>query len=236
MPASRVLFVLTGHDRLGDATDASAEKTGFHLYEAAKPWGKLTDAGFDVVLVTPEGGPAPIDPSSADFGNADCLRFLDDPDVARAIERSPSLNDVNVDDFDAIYFPGGHGTMWDLPTSASVSSAVAAMHERGKVIAAVCHGPAALVNVRRSDGGWLVDGKTVSAFSDEEERATGKDMLMPFALASMLEKRGATLNIAPDFEACVSVDGQLVTGQNPASADGVADAIRQLVEKRSAAA
>ena len=236
MTTHRVLFILTGHDRLGEVGDNSAEPTGFHLYEAAKPWCMLGDAGFEIDLVTPKGGKAPIDPSSAEFENEDCQRFLADPGIRSALEDSISLDDVDLDIFDAIYFPGGHGTMWDLPTNESVSAAVTAMYEHGKVVAAVCHGPAALVNARRSNGDWLVDGKTVSVFSNEEECATGKDMLMPFALATMLEERGATLNIAPDFEARVSVDGQLVTGQNPASAEGVAEAIRQLVEKRSAAA
>ncbi|MDJ0758233.1 MAG: type 1 glutamine amidotransferase domain-containing protein [Woeseiaceae bacterium] len=236
MSARRVLFVLTGHDRLGDAKDDLAEKTGFHLYEAAKPWVMLRDAGFETVLVTPTGGPAPIDPSSADYDNEDCQRFLADPDVKSALEQSLALHDVDLDDFDAIYFPGGHGTMWDLPTDVSVSAAVISMYERGKVIAAICHGPAALVNAKCPDGRWLVDGKTVSAFTDEEERATGKDTLMPFALSSTLAERGARLKSETNFEACVSVDGQLVTGQNPASAEGVAEAIRQLVEKQSAAA
>ena len=236
MGTPRVLFVLTGHDRLGDANDSSAEKTGFHLYEAAKPWCMLKDAGFELVLVTPRGGRAPIDPSSADMENELCQRFLNDRHVADAIENAGSLADVDLDDFDAIYFPGGHGTMWDLPTDDGVSAAVTAMYERGKVVAAVCHGPAALVNARRSDERWLVDGKTVSVFTNDEECATGKDKLMPFALATALEDRGAIVNTAANFEAAVSVDGRLVTGQNPASAEQVAVAIRALVLKQSAAA
>ena len=143
---------------------------------------------------------------------------------------------MNLDEYAAIYFPGGHGTMWDFPDSAAVQAAVLRMYERGKVVAAVCHGPAALVNVRLSDGRYLVDGKTVAAFTDEEERAVEKDDVMPFALSSILEKRGATLKSSGNFEAAVAVDDNLVTGQNPASAEGVGEAIRDLILRRAAAA
>lgn len=236
MSKSKALFVLTGHDRLGAASDGSAEKTGFHLFEAAKPWGILKDAGIDVDVVTPNGGNAPIDPSSRDLDNDDNARFINDPKVNAQIDYAMPLSDVDLDAYDAIYFPGGHGTMWDLPHSDAVRDAIVYMLEKGKTVAAVCHGPAALVNAKLRDGRYVVDGRKVAAFTDAEERAVEKDKRMPFALATRLEERGATLVSAANFEAAVAVDGNLVTGQNPASAEGVGVAIRDQILERSAEA
>ena len=229
----KILFVLTNHDRLGNPGDDAAEPTGFHLYEAAKPWTTLVDAGFDVDIVTPKGGVAPIDPSSRDSGEPENARFLNDSKVAAAIKDSRALADVDLDDYDAIYFPGGHGTMWDLPHDDAVCDAVAAMLDAGKVVAAVCHGPAALVNAKLADGSWAVDGKDVACFTDDEERAVEKDTVMPFLLGTRLQERGANLKPAANFDASVAVDGTLVTGQNPASAPGVGESIRDLVLKRA---
>lgn len=234
MPERKILFVLTGHDRLGPAGDDAAPKTGFHLAEAAWPWKVLTDASFAVDFVTPDGGPAPIDPSSRKMDDPDNARFLDDSSVRRVLDDTPALSDVALDDYDAIYFPGGHGTMWDLPDNDAVQDAVRSMYEDGKVVAAVCHGPAALVNVRLSDGRWLVDGKTISVFTDEEEKSVDKDSVVPFLLASKLEERGATIARSDNFESSVSVDGRLVTGQNPASARELGERIRDLVKQRIA--
>jgi putative intracellular protease/amidase len=227
----KILFVLTNHDRLGNPGDETAEATGFHLYEAAKPWATLVDAGFHVDIVTPKGGVAPIDPSSRESGEPESARFLNDAGVASAIESSRSLSDIDLSDYDAIYFPGGHGTMWDLPHDDAVRNAVAVMLDAGKVVAAVCHGPAAFVNAKLADGSWAVDGRDVACFTDDEERAVEKDTLMPFLLGTRLQERGANLIPAANFDASVAVDGTLVTGQNPASAPGVGEAIRDLVAK-----
>ena len=234
MRERKILFVLTGHDRLGPAGDESAPKTGFHLAEAARPWAVLSQAGFAVDFATPAGGAAPIDPGSRDTDDPDSARFLGDTRIARTLENTPALGDVALEDYDAIYFPGGHGTMWDLPDSTAVQDAVRTMYEDGKVVAAVCHGPAALVNVKLSDGSWLVSGRTVSVFTDEEEKAVDKDSAVPFLLASKLEERGATIAKADNFESSVSVDGRLVTGQNPASATALGERIRDLVKQRVA--
>ncbi len=234
MPERKILFVLTGHDRLGPAGDDSVPKTGFHLAEAALPWAVLTEAGFCVDFVTPAGGPAPIDPSSRETDNPDAARFLDDDRVKRMLENTSALHDVSLEDYDAIYFPGGHGTMWDLPGNEAVQDAVRSLYENGRVVAAVCHGPAALVNVKLSDGSWLVAGKTVSVFTDEEERSVDKDSVVPFLLASKLGERGATIAKADNFQSSVSVDGRLVTGQNPASARELGERIRDLVNKQVA--
>lgn len=231
MIQKRILFVLTGHDRLGRGDDDAAEPTGFHLTEAAHPWAILTDAGIAVDLVTPDGGAAPIDPSSKDLDDSDNLRFLQDGAVRQSLRESRALADIDLADYAGVYFPGGHGTMWDLPEHPDVIDAVRTMFESHRPVAAVCHGPAAFVNVRLSDGRWLVDGREICVFTDREEHATGKDTAMPFMLASALSDRGAILRSAKNFEACVAVDSNLISGQNPASADGVAHALLEQLRR-----
>ncbi|MEM9334837.1 MAG: type 1 glutamine amidotransferase domain-containing protein [Pseudomonadota bacterium] len=225
----RVLFVLTNHDRIGPADDAEAEATGFHLFEAAMPWAMLTDAGFAVDIATPRGGKAPIDPTSRDGREPESLRFLGDPDVSAAIEHSRALADMRIDRYDALYFPGGYGAMWDLPNDADIARTVSGFFDSGRVVAAVCHGPAALVDVRRPGGDWLVEGREIACFTDDEERAMKKDTLMPFLLGTRLRERGARLRSAAVFEAAVAVSDRLVTGQNPASAAGVGRAMLDLL-------
>lgn len=236
MKQEKLLFVLTGHDRLGNERDDSAAETGFHLAEAARPWRILTEAGCEIDFATPEGGKAPIDPGSHDLDDEDNERFLDDKRVSEQIANTRSLADVDIGAYDALYFPGGHGTMWDLPESDAVKSTVRKAWEDGKIIGAVCHGPAALVDVKLSDGRWLVDGKTMSVFTDEEEKAVEKDTIVPFLLASRLQDHGAKIAKADNFEKSVSVDGNLVTGQNPASAAGVAERMRDLLMRQRARA
>jgi len=236
MQREKLLFVLTGHDRLGDKGDAAADKTGFHLAEAARPWRVLSEAGYEIEFATPEGGAAPIDPGSHDLDDEDNKRFLDDRRVSEQLEKTKPLSEVDIDAYQAIYFPGGHGTMWDLPSSEAVQSAVRKAWESGKIIGAVCHGPAALVDVKLSDGSWLVDGKTLSVFTDEEEKAVEKDSAVPFLLEERLREHGASIDKAANFGKAVSIDGRLVTGQNPASAIGVAEGMRDLLLKRRAQA
>ncbi|UHQ56698.1 type 1 glutamine amidotransferase domain-containing protein [Microbulbifer sp. YPW16] len=226
MADRKVLFVLTGHEKLGDTGD----KTGFHLSEAAQPWKVLREAGFQVDFATPEGGEAPIDPGSLDLDDPVNREFTESEDVNAKLRPTPALGDLDLGSYDALYFPGGHGTMWDLPDHTGVQAAIRDMYEAGKVVGAVCHGPAAFVNVKLSNGEWLVDGKTLSAFTDEEERAVEKDGIVPFLLASKLKERGAKHEKADNFDKSVSVDDRLVTGQNPASARGVGEAIRDLLQ------
>ncbi len=232
MSKQRVLFVLTGHDRLGAADDERADRTGYHLFEAARPWSILADAGIDVDFVTPDGNTAPIDPSSMDLSDEYNARFMDDEGVQNELKKARALKDVDIADYDGVYFPGGHGTMWDLPDHDGVQTVIRDAFESGKIVAAVCHGPAALVNVKLSNGSWLVDGKTISTFTDAEEKAVEKDSLMPFLLGTKLEERGAKLKKADNFEEAVSVDGKLVTGQNPASAEGVGREILKLIQQQ----
>ena len=236
MQQEKILFVLTGHDRQGDKSDTSAEKTGFHLAEAARPWRVLTEAGYEIEFATPSGGPAPIDPSSHDLDDEDNQRFLADQRVSEQLGNTKSLDTLDIDSYQAIYFPGGHGTMWDLPSSEAVQSTVRKAWEDGKIIGAVCHGPAGLVDVKLSDGSWFVDGKTLSVFTDEEEKAVDKDKIVPFLLEKRLREHGAKIEKADNFDKSVSIDGRLVTGQNPASAIGVAEGMRDLLLKRRAEA
>ena len=168
-------------------------------------------------------------PTSLEEADEDGEQFLADAAVHAQIENSRALDDVTLEDYAAIYFPGGYGTMWDLPEDESVQSAVRDMYESGKVVAAVCHGPSAFVNVTLSDGSPLVANRRVSMFTDAEEQAMDKDSDVPFLLESELRARGAIIEKAGNFEASVSVDGRLVTGQNPASAMGVGEAIRDLL-------
>ncbi len=220
--AQKILFVLTGNDRLG----ATGKSTGYHLAEVAQPWRVLREAGWAIDFATPHGGPTPMDPGSDDRCDSDNAALLGDPDAAAALGDTRALGHVDIDDYAAVYFPGGHGTMWDLPDDPNVTAVAAGMHSRGRPVAAVCHGPAALVNARDPEGGYLVAGRRIAAFTDEEEAAVGLDATVPFLLTSTLVDRSAEHQYAAPFAAHVAVDGPLITGQNPASARGVGQALR----------
>lgn len=221
--ANKILIVLTSHDRLGD-TDRS---TGYYLSEVAHPWKVFTDAGYEVDLVSVRGGKPPVD--GADTSDPVQRAFLDDPGIAAQLAATPRPKDVNAADYDAILYAGGHGTMWDFPHDQALAGLARTLYEAGGVVAAVCHGPAGLVNLALSDGTYLVDGKKVAAFTNHEEAAVGLTDTVPFLLQSALEERGAKHTGAPAFEAHVVVDGRLVTGQNPASATGVGEAVVKLL-------
>jgi putative intracellular protease/amidase len=216
---NKILIALTSHDRLGD----TGRSTGFYLPEAAHPWKVFTDAGYDVDLVSVRGGKPPVD--GADTSDPIQRAFLDDAKIAAQLAATPRPQDIDAADYDAILYVGGHGTMWDFPDDQVLAGLARDIYEADGVVAAVCHGPAGLVNIALSDGTHLVDGKNVAAFTNGEEAAVGLTDVVPFLLQSALEERGAKHTGAPDFEAHVVVDGRLVTGQNPASATGVAEAV-----------
>jgi putative intracellular protease/amidase len=215
----KVLFALTSHDTLGEA----GRKTGFYLPEAAHPWKALTDAGFQVDLVSVKGGRPPMD--GGDTSDAVQNAFLLDARMAGQLDDTPRPQEIAPGDYEAILFVGGHGTMWDFPRNVGLVGLARDIYESGGVVAAVCHGPAALVDLTLSDGTYLVAGRNVAAFTNSEEEAAGLTDQVPFALQSKLEERGAKHTSAPDFEAHVVTDGRLVTGQNPASATGVGEAL-----------
>jgi len=222
----KILMVLTSHDRLGE----TGRRTGFYLSEAAHPYAQFVGRGYAVDFVSPRGGRVPIDGLEA--ADPVARTFAADRVVKRALETTLTPDQVDAGAYVAIFFVGGHGTMWDFPDNAALQTITASIYERGGVVAAVCHGPAALVNVKLSDGTYLVSGKTVTSFTDTEENAVGLADVVPFLLESKLVERGATIDKAADFKRKVVVSGRLLTGQNPASATDLADAVLLALKAR----
>lgn len=219
----RALIVLTSHDQLG----ATGKKTGAYLSEISHVYWTLADAGIAVDFVSPAGGQVPLD--GIDRKDADNARFLDDAGVMAHIAKSLRPSEVEPARYAAIYYAGGHGTMWDLPDDAGLQRIAAAIYEAGGIVAAVCHGPAGLVNIQLSGGTYLVANKQVAAFTNDEEQAVGLTEVVPFLLAEKLVERGATHVPAPNFAANVVTSERLITGQNPASARGVGQAMLALL-------
>lgn len=222
---SNILFVLTSHGTKG----RTGEPTGFFLSEVTHPHKVLAEAGHSISFVSPQGGKAPMD--GVDLSDPVNKAFLDDAAHRHAVEHTLRPDQVDADQFDAVFYAGGHGAMWDLPDNAALAAITARIYERGGAVAAVCHGPAGLLNVKLADGRYLVAGKQLSAFTDDEERAVGLADVVPFLLASQLQARGATHLAAPNWKPQVVVDGRLVTGQNPASATGVGEALRDVLSR-----
>ncbi len=220
----RVAIVLTNHGQLGD----TGKPTGFYLSEATHPYEVFHASGYEIEFLSPKGGLAPMD--GVDASDPINAAFLADESLVAHTKQTTPIAAVDPARYDAVFFSGGHGTMWDFPDDPGVQALIRAVYERGGVVAAVCHGPAAIVNARLSDGTYLVKGKEVSAFTDEEETAVALEAVVPFALESTLRERGAIFVEAPNFEKKVAVSERLVTGQNPASATGVAEAVVVLLE------
>jgi putative intracellular protease/amidase len=222
--SNRVLFVLTSHDRKG------SKPSGFFLSEATHPHRLLADAGYQIDFVSPKGGKAPLDPDSLDLDDGVNAKFWNDPVLRGAVEHTRRPSEVSAGDYAGIFFAGGHGAMWDLPDDVDLAALTASIYEHGGVVAAVCHGPAALVNVKRPDGEYLVKDMFVAAFTNDEEREVGLDRVVPFLLADRLVQRGARHDAAPNWAIKVCVSGRLVTGQNPASATRVGDAMLTMLQ------
>jgi putative intracellular protease/amidase len=223
----RILFVTTSHAAMG----TSGTPTGVWFEELSTPYFALADAGAEVEIVSIAGGAVPIDPKSrkAPGENAPSVeRFLNTPEAMARIASTAAIASIDAGDYDAVFLPGGHGTMWDLPESVALASVVGEVFERGGAVAAVCHGAAGLVAAKLSDGRPLVAGRRVSAFTDSEERAAGLAGVVPFLLQTRLSELGARFEGGPDFQAFAVADGNLVTGQNPASSETVA---RLLIER-----
>lgn len=222
-----ILVVLTSHDTLGD----TGRKTGFWLEELAAPYWRFIDAGARVTLASPKGGQPPLDPKSDDpeAQSEDTRRFRNDQDAMRALANTRRLADVAIADHDAVFYPGGHGPLWDLADDQDSVSLIQAALSTGKPVAAVCHGPAVLRDVRGSDGSPLVRGREVTGFSNSEEAAAGLVKVVPFLVEDMLKERGGRYSRAPDWQSHAVTDGLLVTGQNPASSAAAADALLSLM-------
>ncbi|ACY18785.1 type 1 glutamine amidotransferase domain-containing protein [Haliangium ochraceum] len=220
----RILIALTSHDALGD----TGRSTGFYLSEVSHPYYVFTDAGYEVDFVSPKGGAAPMD--GVDRDDPKNAAFLDDAALMKRVSETMRPEQVEPQRYAAIFLAGGHGTMWDFPDEEGLQRLTATIYEAGGVAAAVCHGPAGLVNVRLSDDSYLVAGKRVAGFTNEEEQAVGLSEVVPFHLETRLIERGAKHEAAPKFQAQVVSSERLVTGQNPASASGVAEAMLTLLD------
>jgi len=223
--SKKILIVLTNHNKLGN----TGKKTGFYLDEVAHPYAVFTKAGFDVDFVSPTGEEAPIDPKSYNLDDPLNKQFIENKTVMAQVKDTLSPKEINLNQYSAIFFAGGHGVMWDLPNNKELSKITAAIYEKGGVVGAVCHGPAGLVNVKLSNGNYLVAGKEVAAFTNEEEEAVKLTEEMPFLLESKLIERGANHTEADNFQSHVVVSGNLVTGQNPASATKTAEEMVKLL-------
>ena len=223
----KVLIVLTSHDQLGN----TGKKTGFWLEEFAAPYYVLKDAGVAVTLASPKGGQPPLDPKSDLPENQTLLtqRFRTDTAAQAELASTEKLADVSADDFDGVFYPGGHGPMWDMAENATSIALIEAFVKAGKPVAAVCHAPVALVNVRGKDGEYLVKGKRVTGFTNEEEEAMNLTTVVPFLLEDRLKERGGIYNKTANWVPYVQVDGKLVTGQNPASSGPGADELLKLL-------
>ena len=218
-----VLIATTSHSTKG----TTGEPTGAYLPEVAHPYDVFIRAGYTVEFASVKGGSIPLD--GVKDADAQSNAFLQAH--TQELEHSLAANQVEAGKYDAIYFAGGHGAMWDLPDSQAFASVASSIYERGGVVAAVCHGPAALVNVKLSNGQYLVADKQVSAFTNDEERAVKLDAVVPFLLADKLTERGAQHQPAPLWKKKVVVSERLVTGQNPASAASVAEAVIEVLER-----
>jgi putative intracellular protease/amidase len=222
-----ILMVLTSHDQLG----RTGKKTGFWLEEFAAPYYVLADAGATVTLASPKGGQPPLDPKSDLPENQTDLtkRFRKDRAAQAELAATKKLADVSANDFDAVFYPGGHGPMWDMPDNATSIALIEAFVKADKPIGAVCHAPVAFINVRGKDGDYLIKGKRVTGFTNTEETAVGLQLVVPFLLEDRLKERGGHYSKAADWALYVLVDGLLVTGQNPASSGPAAQELLKLV-------
>ena len=219
----KILMVLTSHDKMGD----TGKKTGFWLEEFAAPYYVFKDSGADITIASPKGGQPPIDPSSDDDGaqTEDTRRFKADADAQKQLASTLKLADVTERGFDAIFYPGGHGPLWDLAEDKVSIALIEAFYQAGKPVAAVCHAPGVLRHVRGADGQPLVKGKRVTGFTNSEEEAVQLTDVVPFLVEDVLKANGGLYSKGDDWASYVVTDGLLLTGQNPASSEAVAEAL-----------
>lgn len=211
----KILMVLTSHDELGN----TGKKTGFWVEEFATPYYTFIDAGVEVTLATPLGGQAPIDPTStlADFQTSATDRFDKDAEAQAKIASTVKLSTLNESDFDGVFYPGGHGPLWDLTDNEDSITLIESFLKADKAVATVCHASAALLNVKQSSGEFAIKGKAVTGFTNSEEDAVQLTEVVPFLLEDELIKRGGEYQKAQDWHAFAVQDGLIITGQNPAS-------------------
>ncbi|WP_137936381.1 type 1 glutamine amidotransferase domain-containing protein [Chitinivorax sp. B] len=223
----KMLLVLTSHDRLGD----TGHKTGFWLEEFAAPYYVFKDAGATMTLASPAGGQPPLDPKS-DEPNAQTAatqRFRQDPTAQQHLASTLPLASVSVADYDAVFYPGGHGPLWDLANDAASIALIEAADRTGKPLGLVCHAPGALIKARNVNGQPLIAGRKVTGFSNSEEAAVGLAAVVPFLIEDEFQRLGGHYEKGADWHPHIVTDGRLVTGQNPASSEGVAKALLALL-------
>ena len=225
----KILMVLTSHDELGN----TGKKTGFWVEEFAAPYYTFIDAGVEVTLATPKGGQAPIDPTSTleDFQTEATERYDADAVAQGKIASTVKLSSVNENDFDGVFYPGGHGPLWDITDNSDSITLIESFLTAGKAVATVCHASAALLNVKQASGDYAIKGKAVTGFTNSEEEAVQLTEVVPFLLEDELIKRGGDYQKAQDWQAFVVQDGLIISGQNPASS---ALAAKKLLEQISA--
>ena len=221
--AKKILMVLTSHSALGN----TGKKTGFWLEEFAAPYYVFLDAGADITLASPQGGQPPLDPKSdAPDAQTDATRrFKSDAAAQKALAHTHPLAEVSAADFDAVFYPGGHGPLWDLAEDKSSIALIEQLLAAGKPVAAVCHAPGVLRHPKTADGEPVVRGKQVTGFTNTEEEASGLTDVVPFLVEDMLKKNGGQYSKAGDWQPHVLTDGLLITGQNPASSAPAAEAL-----------
>ena len=223
----KILMILTSHDELG----TTGHKTGFWLEEFAAPYYVFKDAGAEITLASSRGGQPPLDPKSAekDFQTPATERFNNDAEAQASLAQTVPLKMVIADDYDALFYPGGHGPLWDLAEDRDSIALIEAMYRTGKPVAAVCHAPGVLRHARNTDGTPLVQGKGVTGFTNSEEAAVGLVEVVPFLVEDELRKAGGTFCKGADWQPHVISAGNLITGQNPASSEPVARELLKLL-------
>ncbi|MFM2476844.1 type 1 glutamine amidotransferase domain-containing protein [Celerinatantimonas sp. MCCC 1A17872] len=219
--ADKVLMVVSSHQKLGTTNEA----TGFWLSELTHPYFVVKKAGLDITIASIKGGEAPIDPRSLANMDKDTKAFLGNPNTRKLIDRTPALASLKVGQFKAIVFVGGHGAMWDFPSNKAANRLAVGIYQRGGIVAAVCHGPAALTTLTLPNGKKLIAGKKVTGFSNAEESAMKLTNVVPFSLEDKLKAAGATYESGPMWKSEVVVDGRVITGQNPSSAHDLGVAV-----------
>lgn len=226
-----ILIVLTSHEKLGD----TGEKTGFWIEEFTTPYYHLIDNGAKVTLASPKGGQPPIDPTSAqpESQTESTKRYDEDIELQEKLKTTHKLSEVSAQDYDAVFYPGGHGPLWDLAESDDSVRLIEDFYKSDKPISFVCHAPAALKNVKDNSGAPLVKGKKVTGFTNSEEDTAGLTEVVPFLVEDMLKENGGIYSKGGDYEAYVLEDGLLITGQNPASSQKVARVLLSQLENNN---
>jgi len=236
----RIIFVVSSYTDM-PPTEAekkenkTPDKTGWYLPEVAHPWALWKEKGYEMTFVSPKGGFADCDESSIKgfAKDEECIKFTKAMMNEKSQIKTVKISEVkDVAKYDAIFYAGGHGTMWDFPDNEDQNKAAAEIYEAGGIVSAVCHGPAALVNIKLSNGEYLVKDKIVTGFTNDEELAAGKTEVMPFRMETVLKDRGAKFSCTKNWGVNVEVSERLITGQNPASASGTGQAVIDVLEKK----